>query len=436
MTHRSRSGGPGPQQKGRKPLSKKKRGPKLHHPPPPPAAEDTTTPPPPADADGAESDSDDEEGSVLPARVFKDKPTNQGILNALDKAIRYDEHFPDHVQRAKALLFERRWLDLFLDRELLDAYAGRWVPSRALMFRAVMADLRPVRALFSPSEGSGEAGAEEDEEGEGEEGDGQKEDGAEGRDTGVTDTKNEPIREAEATGATDGHEVGERQAKKILSIGGGAGSELLAVAALCVPASASVEWVGVDIGDWGSVVERIAGAVEDWEIPSTFEFIEADVLKLPLSDAPKPPSKTAPSPSATDAQTEAPPAAPKPLPRWLQLQPDLTTIFFTLTELLSQSRPRTINFLRHLTASTPKGSHLLILDSASDIAEFPLGNSDRTWPVYMIIDALLLGLAVPKGTWRKVRAEDSRWFRLDGTERWGRCKLENGRYWLRLYERC
>lgn len=418
MTHRSRSGGPGPQQKGRKgPGAKKKPSRKLHHPPPPPSAEPEDEPPVETAPD---SDSEDED--TLPARVFKEKPSNQGILNALDKAIRYDERFPEHVQRAKSLLFERRWLDLFLDKELLDAYAGRWVPSRALMFRSVMAEVKPVRALFSPPTASAEDSdydSESDEESAEE---------PEAKENGQQNGKKEQQENRQETG----------EVKRILSIGGGAGSELLAVAALCVAASASVEWVGVDIGDWGSVIERLADSVKDWEIPASFEFVEADVLKLPLSDAPKPGAKVAPTPSAPSIDSTdaiAAPPAPK-LPKWLELKPDLTTIFFTLTELLSQSRPRTINLLRHLTTSTPVGGHLLILDSASDIAEFPLGNSDRTWPVHMITDALLGGLAVPKGSWKKVRSEDSRWFRLDGNEKWGRCKLENGRYWLRLYERC
>lgn len=428
MTHRSRSGGPGPQQKGRKaPGAKKKPGRKLHHPPPPPSAEPDQPTEPTAES-ASDSESDDE---TLPARVFKEKPSNQGILNALDKAIRYDERFPEHVQKAKALLFERRWLDLFLDRELLDAYAGRWVPSRALMFRSVMADVKPVRALFSPPSTSDATSDGEDDDNDAE----------------------EPAAE-ETNEKENGEEKGKEngaETKRILSIGGGAGSELLAIAALCVTAQASVEWVGVDIGDWGSVIERLADSVKDWEIPASFEFVEADVLKLPLSDAPKPGVKSS-TPLTTTTTTTAATATesaatdgtpngvaekePPKLPKWLELKPDLTTIFFTLTELLSQSRPRTINLLRHLTSSTPVGGHLLILDSASDIAEFPLGNSDRTWPVHMITDALLGGLAVPKGSWRKVRSEDSRWFRLDGTERWGRCKLENGRYWLRLYERC
>lgn len=422
MTHRSRSGGPGAQQRGRKPASKKKRGPKLHHPPPPEPAEDASASAEPPAAPDSGSDSDEEDGAagVLPARVFKAKPSNQGVLNALDRAIRYDERFPELVQRAKALLFERRWLDLFLDAELLDAYAGRWVPSRALMFRAVMADVRPVRALFSPAAATD--GSEEDED-DSEDGDG--------------DGDAEPTeKETEENGGDETENGHTRQEPaRILSIGGGAGSELLAVAALCVPARAVVQWTGVDIGDWGSVVARLAEAVGEWEIPASFEFVEADVLKLPLSDAPKPGAKSsADTPTETPAAKDTPPAPE--LPPWLELQPALTTIFFTLTELLSQSRPRTINLLRHLTTCTPRGGHLLILDSASDIAEFPLGNSERTWPVHMIADALLLGLAVPKGAWRKVRAEDSRWFRLDGTERWGRCKLENGRYWLRMYERC
>jgi 25S rRNA (uracil2843-N3)-methyltransferase len=358
MTHRSRSGGPTRTKAGQK----KKAG-KLHHPP----SRDAPAAGPESEA-GSESESEskpaaaaviEEEDAVLPASAFR-TPDDLDLLNILRWALHACVHsvdFTADVQKVKALLYERKWLELFTDPALLDAYAGRWVPSRALAFRQMMAEIRGVRGLFC----------------------GAVDEAAEGKETPAP--------------------------KHILAIGGGAGSELLAVAALSA-SRAPIHWTGVDIGDWSSVLTRIEAAARDkWAISprARFDFIETDVL-------------------ASTAFME-------PLPA-----PDLTTIFFTLTELLSQNRAGTLALLRKITDKAQPGSLLLVADSASDIAEFPLGKDGRTWPVYMVLDALV---GVLKG-WEKVRASDSTWFRLDeevvAGARWP-CKLENARYWMRLYRR-
>jgi 25S rRNA (uracil2843-N3)-methyltransferase len=416
MTHRSRSFAPA----SHRPQSKKKRGPKLHHPPSQNApkrveSEDES------DAEAQEqAEEDDEDTAVPPASAFE-HPTDLEMLNILRSALHAAVHsvdFAANVQKAKALLYERKWLELFTDPALLDAYAGRWVPSRAMAFRALMAELRDVRALFVDGIGSGAESDEEEEDQDGEVQDETEDDNAE---ASTAETSAETPEESKA-GSTSA-----KPAKQILSIGGGAGSELLAVAALSAAApGARVHWTGVDIGDWSSVVSRIDAAANDvWKLGATFEFIECDVLATPAKAGSE--SKgSAPSPTTAGG----PPPFLAPLPA-----PDLTTIFFTLTELLSQSRARTLALLRALTARTPVGGHMLVVDSASDIAQFPLGKDGRTWPVYMVLDALVLKAI---GGWEKVRAEDSRWFRVEeetaAAARWP-CKLENARYWLRLYRR-
>jgi 25S rRNA (uracil2843-N3)-methyltransferase len=232
--------------------------------------------------------------------------------------------------------------------------------------------------------------------------------------------------------AEDGREA-ESDAINVLSLGGGAGSELLALASLIrgirgsghrYDSSSSntyrpVRWTGVDIGSWSSVLDTIGDAVQHtWKGDITRTYHKTNLL-----DASSPSTQ-----SLFDDLAAHP--------------PHLTTLFFTLTELLSQSPQRTIALLTRLTAHTPRGGYLLVADSASDISSFSLGAGGREWPTYTMIDLIMLRLlAADKkgdqpGQWEKVESSDSRWYRLaPGTGSDWPTKLENARYWFRLYRR-
>ncbi|GMK54847.1 hypothetical protein CspeluHIS016_0114330 [Cutaneotrichosporon spelunceum] len=427
MTHRSRSGGP---QKKRP--QAKKRGPKLHHPPALAAVPDAREDGGEEEVEEDEDNEEDGDDGVPPASHFA-MPTNDEVLTVLRWALLdtlNSDDFPALVQRAKALLFERKWLELFTDPSLLDAYAGRWVPSRALCFRDLMAGVRDVRTVFAMEGGRGKEGTE----------------GEDGDDESV---------DKDADTAEDETANGSLQRTHILSLGGGAGSELLAIAALA-SRGGRIRWTGVDVGAWGGVISRIEAAARDrWNLDAEIAFVEGDLLAglqaqaqtqalgVPTPDASptvdtfRAESNEAPLPSPPLTPTHP---APTPAPAFKAIPalagvpaPHITTVFFTLTELLSQNRARTVALLRAVTAATPRGGLLLVADSASDIAQFPLGKDGRTWPVYMVLDAIVGAISKAEGGWETVRKEDSRWFRLSG-ERWP-CKLENARYWLRVYRR-
>ncbi|KAL1410268.1 hypothetical protein Q8F55_004274 [Vanrija albida] len=390
MTHRSRSFAASKKKLG-KPTAKGKPK-KLHHPP----ARNALASKGDDEASDAESDDAEPEADPVPPAAALAAPSDEDVLDVIRAALGpalSSPSFTADVQKAKGLLYEKQWLELFTNAALLDAYAGRWVPSRALCFRDLMAGIRDVRALF--------VGEEQDEEGDEEE---EEEGGAANDGDADADAESKPgPSAADPAAPAPAH---------ILSIGGGAGSELLAVAALAHSAQllsrpAPLAWTSLDIGDWGGVLTRLGNAARsEWSLPPSvsFTYTQADVL----------------APAADPLASLPPPA--------------LTTIFFTLTELLAQSRPRTAALLRSITARTPPGGLLLVADSASDIAEFALGKDGRTWPVYMVLDALLL--RADPGSWERVRAEDSRWFRLgEGVGADWPCKLENARYWMRLYRR-
>ncbi|KAL7424887.1 hypothetical protein Q5752_000573 [Cryptotrichosporon argae] len=349
MTHRSRNGGPPKSQRPGK--SKGGRRPKLHH---PPAASELV------ESAGPRAYSTPAAADVL------------GLIRSAVPAVDGAD-FAETVQRIKGLLYDRRWLGVFCDAALLPAYVGRWVPSRALCYRDLLGGLDEVRELLALSAvdaGDGDSGSEDEEERAGE-------------------------------GAGPAPREGGR--KRVLSVGGGAGSELVALAAVLrgsadvAPLSHMYEWTGLDIGAWGPILASLSASASALSVPLEHHYVQADILKTQ-------------------------PALPRA---------DLATVLFTLTELLAQSKAGTLAFLAHLSRAVPAGGLLLVADSASDISEFALGDGGRTWPVFFVADALLAGRG-----WEKLGGEDSRWYRLEeGVGRDWPCKLENVRYWWRLYRR-
>lgn len=362
MTHRSRSGGPQGQHVQRKKvnLPRKPR-------PEPKIEEDPNATPPPE------------------AHPLASTPTTFDILALIRHSLAPTITSPDFkatVQTIKGLLYDKKWLEAFGEEELLDAYAGRWVPSRVLCFRELFAESEVLRNAICA------AGVSEDD------------------------------------GEDEGQAESSKSKSRILSLGGGAGTEILAIASLMhgqrlVDRAEGREssdqypsWVGVDFGPWSGVLEKFSSAFKSlWHLDIPSPCHQMNLLK---------------------------PESPDPLLPLISGDTSLVTLIFTICELMSQSRPGTIRLIRDLTMNLRSGGLLLVADSASDIAEFELGSSGRTWPVYMVLDAMLLGTkdAEGKAQWSKVESEDSRWFRLpEGVADNWPVKLENTRYWYRLYRR-
>ncbi|CAD6568152.1 MAG: hypothetical protein TREMPRED_004305 [Tremellales sp. Tagirdzhanova-0007] len=362
MTHRSRNGGPArPRRQGASTqASTKTRVIK------PPTSSGLRSSPPPLT-----STSDN------PPQTLLTQPADTAILKVIHRALRETVDSPDFlpaVQRIKSLLYHRKWLEVFGDEALLQAYAGRWVPSRALCFRELLVNLRPVRDIFT------------------------------------LETRENEGKDDMGSASTE-----------IVSLGGGAGSELLAIAAILhachvqspsskAKAPARISWTGIDIGAWQPTLQKFGESLNtEWDLAQHLEtgYVRADLLDpadLSLSNI------------------------------LTRSRPRLITLLFTLTELLAQSRSQTISLLHLLTKLTTPGCLLLVIDSASDISECEVGSEGRKWPVWMILDAVLV--AGGGGGWGTVRSEDTRWYRLaEGVGAAWPAKLENTRYWMRLHRR-
>ena len=425
MTHRSRSFAPA---KKHQPGGKKAKGAqrKLHH--------------PPSRNDTLDVSDEGDEPSLVPASVFVESPSDGEILEVVHHALRHTLDSPDfsaNVQKAKGLLYDKKWLELVGNSALLESYAGRWVPSRACCYRELFASLASVRKLFVVERGSRDGGD------------------SEGSDGSDAEDEEENNAEAGPSKSATPPEAVETLNTRILSLGGGASSELLSIAALvhsCLnlepKATSDIKgkspvkwsWTGVDIGAWDGIVDKFRSALStEWDLEQgvfDVDFVQADLLK-PAAAPSTPAARGTKLPTAEISTGDTDSLPPIDMSTLFSPQPSLITILFTLTELLTQSRPSTFAFLRSLTLHSKPGTLLLVADSASDLSEFEMGSSGRKWPIHMVLDTLLLGPpGSSSGDWHCMRKEDSRWFRMgEGVGAGWPVKLENTRYWFRLYRR-
>lgn len=313
-----------------------------------------------------------------------------------------DPNLTVKIQQIKALLYAKRFLEVFEREQWLDVYAARWVPSRVLAFREIFSEVELLERRQEIAEILGR----------------------------------------------DGEDAGERDgAQSVVCLGGGAGSEFVALA--------------------GIVAQRMESLAEDQDTPAqetSSEQLEVHLVDIgpyaPLIDrfstSTIPRLITASNAiTGTFHQTDILSPAAEPVLRPLlqpgsSAPPPIITLLFTLTELFLQSRPATIAFLQKITSLAPRGTLFLIVDAANEEASaVSVGKEGRSWSLATVMDGVLC--AAPTATtagdsslpgtrtraaWKKLEAEDSKWFRLrEGLQDHYPIKLENARYWLRLYRR-
>ncbi|ORY34994.1 hypothetical protein BCR39DRAFT_563579 [Naematelia encephala] len=489
MTHRSRTGGPPRQRQRAGGKSSKTSNRKLHH---PPTAD--------SQLDNNDIATRPQSLSALPPSDSRrlSFPADSEILQVIHTALRPtldSATFVEDVQKVKGLLYERKWLEVFGDkakegqekeeegeegsRGLLEVYAGRWVPGRALCFRNLMGGLDELRSFWEvgKEKENGEGRNQDENEVEDEDED-DVEDEAENENVDETSSSisqdtQEPstlLNALKGINLQDDHGPESSTSiitRNIISLGGGAASELLAVSALVhstLSASPSAStrahwsWTGVDIGTWSGVIDSFHKAINTtWNLSSVLDvsFLQKDMISVEshssLIDLLSPKSDdnvdiSSPSDinsldSNIDTNTNTDTNTKIDIDPNANTSSTLITLFFTLSELLSQSRTSTIALLHLLTTHSPSGTYFLVADTASDISDLEVGAQGRKWPNWMILDMILVGNGNGKqgqgqGGWVKVDGEDARWFRLgDGVGAGWRVKLENTRYWFRLYRR-
>lgn len=333
------------------------------------------------------------------------------------------------IQEVKGHLYNRDFKAAFGKQAYLEAYAGRWSPSRSLAYTEILN--RPeVQSLWYDND----------------------------RTALITP-------------------------KKVTCIGGGAGAEVVALAGLTrLRGRAKIAEVAVvDSADWSDVLGKLEQALtssSSLSFPSDHAVV-AEQAPTSLSSPPPssnhaptaaaaapvpastlPPSSPLPSlsspspspfsfspPSLTFHHADILLSPPSPSLQHLLRSTHLITLTFTLNELFSTSVPRTTQLLLNVTDLVAPGTMLLVVDSPGSYSEVVLGKGKRgeeegttrkRYPMDWLLDHVLLEVTKERGRegglWEKVVGEGSRWFRVSEKLEYP-LVLENMRYQMHLFRR-
>ncbi|SCV71575.1 BQ2448_3163 [Microbotryum intermedium] len=330
-----------------------------------------------ASASPSTSSSTNETGSSSsPQLITAAEQSLLAYLSDLAKPVLSSPDFKTQLQTVKSALYEKDYSRAFGSDLNRLVYTARWVPSRAIIYRRIYrASLEIKETLMAPVSTSND---DED-----------------------------------------------KKLVKVLMLGGGAGSEVIALASLLERVtdwSNRVEITAIDNSDWSDIIRRqsqgLFSSYPDTLSPDrlAIKFLQADVL------------------SALSA------------PEIPYAQAKLITILFTISELLLQARSTTLSLLAHLTQACQKGTLLLIVESAA-LAQIPIGTSGRSYPLGTLLDHALApprvsskdrkeGESKEGPKWEILRSEDSTWYRMPiGASDCYPLALENSRVVLRLYRK-
>lgn len=286
--------------------------------------------------------------------------------NTFNSVLSAPDEMNKMLQDIKTALFNREFEKAFGNEDLLDAYAARWSPTRALCYERV---LHRASVEFSL----------------------------------------EHLYPNYDPGRSETEPTTEPRALKIVSIGGGA-AELAAVAAFLrgkLQQTTSAELVIVDSGPWKSVIDKLytglttpppvspyANAAAKAAAAAADPFISADRLSVVFE------------------QHDVLALPDGKLESIVGDRPVLVTLCFTLNELFTAGGlAKTTLFLSALTAALPVGSLLLVVDSAGSYSEIGVGGSAKKYPMQWLMDKFL-SVDRDGRSWAKLEADESSWFRL------------------------
>lgn len=363
----------------------------------------------------------------------------QIILNTFTVAFPITQD-PDNlkqvIQNVKGHLFNRDFSSAFGQPSYLQAYALRWSAARALGYLQIFTDPTRQRILL-PFPEPGLSGDD------------------------PMPAQLPTPQDLDSIPGTQEYDI--LSGTKVVCIGGGAGAEVVALAAAyrLAGSSSPLQIVAVDSADWSDPVTSLSSALST-----------APPLPVPASESFKArPENQAMLPESLSSKVSVN-FLHQDVLSWPHNSLEKTfkdislcTVMFTLNELFSASLPKTTAFLLHLTDSMRSGSYLLVVDSPGSYSEITLGqdkqakakvqdgeggekkslSTAKRYPMKWLLDHTLLEIAGQVNTegeagskWTKIESEDSLWFRIDQKDK-ERLKypieLENMRYQLHLYRR-
>ncbi|KAJ5135493.1 Protein of unknown function DUF3115 [Penicillium bovifimosum] len=330
------------------------------------------------------------------------------------------------IQTLKGLLYNRDFDSAFAEanEDLLRAYALRWSASRSLGYAGL---LKGILTWMREEEGN-----------------------------------------------TRGRAKSQNPCTRVVSIGGGAGAEIAALAAAwrdMTPTGQSVEEqlgnvsledagtqgeksteggalsapslsvMAVDIGNWSNVVDRLSRTITSANVPfpSTTKYRPPLLSEKVASETFSVAFRRADVLTISEDDLKEVLVGPSSSPFTSILVP----IMFTLNELFSTSMPKTTGFLLRMTEMLPAGAVLLVVDSPGSYSTLKLGKGpdgepqERNYPMKFLLDHTLLNVA--KGKWECVNTQDSRWWRRDAPrlryEIGEGVSLEDMRFQMHVYRR-
>jgi len=333
-------------------------------------------------------------GDLLPLKL------KQEILDVFSSAFplvgRND--LPRVIQEVKGHLYNRDFTRAFGTPDYLDAYALRWSALRALAYADILTTL-DIRYRWAEIQ---------------------------------------PVSNALLTHAPDNHTASHAcenpgpHASKVVCIGGGAGAEVVALAAaIRVHSWPDMTVAVVDIADWSQNLLKIRHSLTT---PPTLSAYASEAVKAANR------SLITPNQLHVEFTKQDILGFKEDELRSLLAGSSLVTIMFTLNELFTISIPRTTAFLLALSDAIESDSWLLVVDSPGSYSEVKLGKDGqlKKYPMQWLLDHTLLHVAGDdtkgNGQWRKVLGEESRWFRV-GSDLMYPIELENMRFQMHLFHR-
>ncbi|KAL4762658.1 25S rRNA (uracil2843-N3)-methyltransferase [Aspergillus foveolatus] len=203
--------------------------------------------------------------------------------------------------------------------------------------------------------------------------------------------------------------------------------------------SSSLSITAVDIADWSTVVKRLSSTILSTTV------IGSKSHPAPLLPISTPPGDRTHSSHFTvyfkrfDVLTLSDPDLAS---LFHSQRTNIVTLMFTLNELFSTSMSKATSFLLRTTDLLARGTILLVVDSPGSYSTLKLNKStgeqqERQYPMKFLLDHTLL--SVTKGKWEKLYSQDSRWWRRDASRLWydvgEGAGLEDMRFQIHVYRR-
>jgi 25S rRNA (uracil2843-N3)-methyltransferase len=321
------------------------------------------------------------DAAPAPSRAHLPLELQQAVLDVFTNALQLpaDADILSTIQQVKGHLFNRDFLSAFGKEDNLTAYALRWSASRALAYAEIFTSLDPRCLAHQRSPES----------------------------------------------ATP---------PKVICLGGGAGAELVALAAAVLHLSLpGLHIHAVDIADWSSILKNLLVSIEQPPLLSAYASTSTKANNKPLLEA----GRLAMIFDRQDVLEYLSIDDGSGLPLLLP-GVSLVTIMFTLNELFTSSISKATALLLSLTDAMEPGSWLLVVDSPGSYSEVTLGSgAPKKYPMQWLLRHTLLEAArTTDGVrkWRQHFTNDSKWFRIDPRLKY-RLELENMRYQIHLFHR-